>query len=423
MRCSEFALLNRDLSLTPATILSVLLIGERGDVRWVRRHGGTTMNFELSEDQKLLRKSVREFAEAEVKPVARENDETGKFPRALFQKAAELGLTGVALPESAGGAGMDHVSYTIVIEEISRVCASTGVILSAQNSLYCAPLHHFGTEEQQKKFLAPFARGDKIGCFALTEPQAGSNAAALATKAVRKGDKYVINGTKAWITNGGAADAAVVFVNTLPEKKEKGITALVVEKGTPGFLVGKEEKKLGINATACTELSFSDCEVPETNRIGKEGEGYKIALATLDGGRIGIAAQAIGIAQGAFEAALSYAKQREAFGHPIADFQAIQFMLADMATEIDAARLLMRRAAWKQDTGQRFSMDAAMAKLFASETSTRVAHKAIQIHGGYGYSREYPVERAYRDARITEIYEGTSEIQRLVIASWVLKSS
>jgi butyryl-CoA dehydrogenase len=380
------------------------------------------VDLELSEEQQLLQKSVREFAEAEVKPLAKENDETGKYPRGLFQKAAELGLTGVAIPEAEGGAGMDHISYAIVIEEISRVCASTGVILSVQNSLYCDPIHRFGTEEQKKKFLLPFARGEKIGCYALTEPQAGSNAAALTTKAVRKGDKYVINGTKAWITNGGAADAAIVYVNTQPEKGEKGITALVVEKGTPGFAVGKEEKKLGIHATACTELSFSDCEVPAGNRIGEEGEGYKVALSTLDGGRIGIAAQATGIAQGAFEAALSYAQQRQAFGHPIADFQAIQFMLADMATEIDAARLLLRRAAWKQDSGARFSMEAAIAKLFASEMSTRVAHKAIQIHGGYGYSSEYPVERAYRDARITEIYEGTSEIQRLVIAAWVLKN-
>jgi butyryl-CoA dehydrogenase len=380
------------------------------------------VNLELSEEQQLLQKSVREFAEAEVRPLAKENDETGKFPRGLFQKAAELGLTGVAMPEAEGGAGMDHISYAIVVEEISRVCASTGVILSVQNSLYCDPIHRFGTDEQKKKFLLPFARGEKIGCYALTEPQAGSNAAALATKAVRKGDKYVINGTKAWITNGGAADAAIVYVNTQPEKGEKGITALVVEKGTPGFAVGKEEKKLGIHATACTELSFSDCEVPAGNRIGEEGEGYKVALSTLDGGRIGIAAQATGIAQGAFEAALSYAQQRQAFGHPIADFQAIQFMLADMATEIDAARLLLRRAAWKQDSGARFSMEAAIAKLFASEMSTRVAHKAMQIHGGYGYSSEYPVERAYRDARITEIYEGTSEIQRLVIAAWVLKN-
>jgi butyryl-CoA dehydrogenase len=380
------------------------------------------VNLDLTEEQQLLQRSVREFAEAEVKPHAKEIDETGRFPLDTFRKAAELGLTGVAVPENYGGAGMDHVSYAIVIEEISRVCASTGVILSVQNSLYCDPILRFGTEEQKQKFLVPYACGEKIGCYALTEPQAGSNAAALTTKAVRKGDTYVINGTKAWITNGGAADAAIVYVNTQPEKGEKGITALVVEKGTRGFAVGKEEKKLGINATACTELSFADCEVPVGNRIGNEGEGYKVALSTLDGGRIGIAAQATGIAQGAFEAALSYAQQRQAFGHPISDFQAIQFMLADMATELDAARLLARRAAWKQDSAARFTMEASIAKLFASEMSTRVTHKAIQIHGGYGYSREYPVERNYRDARITEIYEGTSEIQRLVISAWVLKA-
>ena len=379
------------------------------------------MNLELTEEQKLLQKTVREFAESEVKPLAKELDETGRFPRDTFKKAAELGLTGIALPEAEGGAGFDHVAYSIVIEEISRCCASTGVILSVQNSLYCDPIHRFGNEEQKKKFLLPFARGEKVGCYALTEPQAGSNAAALQTRAVKKGDKYVINGTKAWITNGGAADAAIVYVNTDPPKGEKGITAIVVEKGTPGFKVGKEEKKLGINATACCELVFTDCEVPAGNRIGNEGEGYKVALSTLDGGRIGIGAQATGIAQGAFEAAVAWSEERMAFGHPISQFQAIQFMLADMSTEIDAARLLVRKAAWKQDTGARFSMDAAIAKLFASEMATRVTHKAIQIHGGYGYSREYPVERAYRDARITEIYEGTSEIQRLVISSWVLK--
>ena len=380
------------------------------------------MNLELSDEQKLLQRTVREFAESEVKPLARELDETGRFPRETFRKAAELGLTAVALPESAGGAGFDHISYSIVMEEISRVCASTGTILSVQNSLFCDPLHRFGNEEQKKKFLVPFARGEKIGCYALTEPQAGSNAAALATRAVRQGDRYVVNGAKAWITNGGVADAALVYVNTDPAKGEKGITALVIERGTPGFKVGKEEKKLGINATACVELSFTDCAVPVENRIGNEGEGYKVALTTLDGGRIGIAAQATGIAHGAFEEALRYSQQRMAFGQPISNLQAIQFMLADMATEIDAARLLVRKAAWKQDSGARFSMEASIAKLFASEMSTRVTHKAIQIHGGYGYSREYPVERMYRDARITEIYEGTSEIQRLVIAAWVLKS-
>ena len=380
------------------------------------------MNLELTEEQKLLQKTVREFAESEVRPLAKELDESGHYPRELFRKAAELGLTGVAFPESEGGAGFDHLAYTIVIEEISRCCASTGVILSVQNSLFCDPIYRFGNDQQKKKFLLPFTCGEKIGCYALTEPQAGSNAAALQTKAVKKGNQYVINGTKAWITNGGVADAAIVYVNSDPTKGEKGITAIVVEKGTPGFKVGKEEKKLGIHATACSELIFTDCAVPESNRIGNEGEGYKVALSTLDGGRIGIAAQATGIAQGAFEAALKWSQERMAFGHPIAQFQAIQFMLADMATEIDAARLLVRKAAWQQDRGARFSLEAATAKLFASEMATRVAHKAMQIHGGYGYSREYSVERAYRDARITEIYEGTSEIQRLVIASWVLKS-
>jgi butyryl-CoA dehydrogenase len=380
------------------------------------------VNLDLNEEQILLQRTVRDFAEAEVKPHARELDETGHFPRETFRKAAELGLTGVAIPESEGGAGMDYICYGIMIEEIARVCASTSVVLSVQNSLYCDPIHRFGTDAQKEKFLVPFARGEKIGCYALTEPQAGSNAAALTTKAVLEGDRYIVNGTKAWITNGGVADAALVYVNTNPEKGEKGITALVIEKETRGFKVGKEEKKLGIHATACTELSFTDCEVPVANRIGKEGEGYRVALSTLDGGRIGIGAQATGIAQGAFEAALDYSKERQAFGHPISDFQAIQFMLADMSTEIDAARLLVRKAAWKHDSGERFSMEASIAKLFASEMATRVTHKAIQIHGGNGYSSEYPVERAYRDARITEIYEGTSEIQRLVIAAWVLKS-
>lgn len=380
------------------------------------------MNLGLTEEQKLLQRTVREFAESEVKPQAKEIDETGRFPMETFRKASALGLAGIAFPESAGGAGFDHVGYAIVIEEIARVCASTSVILSVQNSLFCDPVYRFGDEEQKKKFLTPFLRGEKIGCYALTEPQAGSNAAALQTRAERKGDAYVVNGTKTWITNGGVADAAIVYVNTHPASGERGIIALIVERGTPGFRVGKEEKKLGISATACVELSFSDCAVPAANRLGREGEGYKIALSTLDSGRVGIAAQATGIAQGAFEHALAYAQQRQAFGHPIAEFQAIQFMLADMATEIDAARLLVRKAAWKQDSGARFSLEASVAKLFASEMATRVTHKAIQIHGGYGYSREYPVERMYRDARITEIYEGTSEIQRLVIASWVLKS-
>ncbi len=380
------------------------------------------MNLELTEEQKLIQQTVREFAESEVKPLAKEIDETHRFPMETVKKAAELGLMGVCVPQEYGGAGLDNIAYSIVIEEISRVCASTGAILSVNNSLFCDPVLHFGTEGQKKKFLVPFARGEKLGCYALTEPQAGSNAAAIKTTAVRKGDKYVLNGTKMWITVGGVADAAIVYAMTDITKAEKGISAIVVEKGTPGFKVGKEEKKLGINATACVELIFDNCEVPASNLVGKEGEGYKVALATLDGGRIGIAAQATGIAQGAFEEALKYAQQRIAFNQPIAKFQAIQFMLADMATEIDAARLLTRRAAYMADTKPRFSLEASVAKLFASEMATRVTHKAIQVHGGYGYSREYPVERMYRDARITEIYEGTSEIQRMIIAAWVLKS-
>jgi butyryl-CoA dehydrogenase len=374
------------------------------------------MNLELTEEQKLLQKTVREFAESEVKPLAKELDETGRFPRETFKKAAELGLTGIAFPEAEGGAGFDHIAYSIVIEEISRCCASTGVILSVQNSLYCDPIHRFGTEAQKKKFLLPFARGEKIGCYALTEPQAGSNAAALQTKAVKKGDAYVINGTKAWITNGGAADAAIVYVNTDPPKGEKGITALVVEKGTPGFKVAKEEKKLGINATACCELVFTDCEVPAANRIGNEGEGYKVALSTLDGGRIGIAAQAVGLAQGALDESIKYAKQRRAFGKTISEFQAIQWMIADMQTEIEAARALVHYAAWLKDSGGRIGAAASKAKLYASEMVNRVVAKAVQIHGSVGYSRETDVERMYRDARVITIYEGTSEVQRMIIA-------
>jgi alkylation response protein AidB-like acyl-CoA dehydrogenase len=387
------------------------------------------VNFELNEEQELLQRTVREFARNEVQPRAKELDETGEFPLDTFRKAAAMGLTGVAFRESEGGAGFDHISTALVIEEISRVCASTGVILSVQNSLCGEVLHRLGNDAQKKKYLAPFLRGEKIGCYALTEAQAGSDARAIETRAVRKGDHYVVNGSKAWITNGGVADAAIVYVKTDPAAGDKGITALIIDRGdragsgATGFRVGKEEKKLGIHATACVELWFDDCEVPVENRIGEEGEGYRIALSTLDGGRVGIAAQATGIAQGAFDQALAYAQQRRAFGHPISDFQAIQFMLADTATEIEAARCLVRQAAWKQDTGARFSREASIAKLFASELATRATHKAMQIHGASGYSREFPVERMYRDARVTEIYEGTSQIQRVVIAAHVLKSA
>jgi len=378
------------------------------------------LHLELSEEQKLLQQTVREFANTEVKPLARELDETSRFPRETLRKAAELGLTGIPFPEQYGGAGFDHISYAIAIEEISRACASTGVILSVQNSLYCDPIYRFGSEEQKQRLLAPFARGEKIGCYALTEPQAGSNAAALATHAVRKGDRYIVNGTKAWITNGGAADAAIVYVNTDPPKGEKGITALVVERGTPGFKVGKEEKKLGINATACVELSFTDCEVPIENRIGTEGEGYKVALSTLDGGRIGIAAQAVGIAQAALDVAVAYAGERHAFGGPIGRFGAIQQKLAEMQTEIEAARALTWRAARRKAAGLPHTVEGAQAKLFASRVARHWTGEAIQVLGGYGYTREFPVERYYRDAKVTEIYEGTSEIQRLVIARALL---
>ena len=381
------------------------------------------LDFSLTEEQTLLQRTVREFAENEVKPLARELDETGHFPRETFRKAAELGLTAVAMPETEGGRRFpDHVSVTPSSSKKFPACALP-LARSSPCRIRCTAIQFigFGTEEHAEETI-PFAlcarRKNRL-LRAHRAASSNSNAAALATKAVRAGDRYILNGTKAWITNGGVADAAIVYTNTHPEKGEKGITALVVERGTPGWGVGKEEKKLGIHATACTELSFTDCEVPAANRIGNEGEGYKIALSTLDGGRIGIAAQATGIAQGALEQALAYAKQRQAFGHPIADFQAIQFMLADMATEIDAARLLVRKG--RLEIGHRrpvYTMEASIAKLFASELATRATHKAMQIHVGYGYSAEYPIERMYRDARITEIYEGTSEIQRLVIAAW-----
>ncbi len=386
------------------------------------------MNLELSEEHKLIQKTAREFAEKEVKPLAKEIDETGRFPRDTVAKAAELGFTGVYVPEKYGGAGLDHISYTIVIEEISRVCASTGVILSVCNTLFCDPILRFGSEEQKKKYVTPHARGERIGCYCLTEPQAGSDAANQKTTAVRKGDKYILNGTKAWVTNGAVADAAIVYAVTDPTKGSKGISAFIIESRFPGWKVAREEKKMGINATATAEIALEDCEVPAGNLLGAEGIGFRIALRTLDDGRVGIAAQATGIAQGAFDEASKYAQQRVAFGQPIANFQAIRFMLADMATEIEAARILLRRAAWLQDqvgfstTEPRYTLEASIAKLFASEMAHRACDKAVQIHGGYGYSREYPVERMYRDQRITELYEGTSEIQRLVIARHLLST-
>ncbi|HEV8631606.1 MAG TPA: acyl-CoA dehydrogenase [Thermoanaerobaculia bacterium] len=377
---------------------------------------------ELLEEQRLLRDTVRRFADEVVAPRAREIDQSGEFPRDSFAQAAELGLGGVTVPEQYGGAGMDTISYCLVIEEISRVCASTGVILSVNNSLVCDPLLKFGSEEQKQRFLEPLARGEKLGCFALTEPGAGSDAGSLRTTARRDGDSYVLNGNKVFITNGTHADTALVFATIDAEKKHRGITAFIVPADTPGYHRGGHEYKLGVNASGTTELAFQDMRVPAAQRLGEDGEGFKVAMATLDGGRVGISAQAVGIARGAFEEAMAYAQQREQFGHPIADFQAIQFYLADMSTEIDAARLLTWKAAWAKDQGRRYSLEAAQAKLFSSQMAQRVTNLALQIHGGYGYTKEYNVERYFRDARITEIYEGTSEIQKLVIARAVLEA-
>jgi butyryl-CoA dehydrogenase len=385
------------------------------------------MDFELSEDQALLQASVRDFAEEVVRPRAARIDQTGEFPKDIFFEAGKLGLAGVSVPVEHGGSGMDVVSYAIVIEEISRVCANTGVILSVNNSLVCDPLEKYGNEDQKKRFLQPLARGEKLGCFALTEPDAGSDAANQKTRAVRDGGSYRISGQKVFITCGSAADVCLLFAMTNPEKKARGISAFLVDTGTPGFDRSRHQVKLGVNASGTVEIFLTDVVVPAENRLGEEGDGFKIALSTLDGGRIGIAAQAVGIATEALEAALAYAKQRRAFGKPIADFQVIRFYLADMATEVDAARLLTRRAAAAKDTanrtGGRYGLEAAIAKLYAAEMAQRVTTKALQIHGGYGYTKEYPVERNFRDARITEIYEGTSEIHRLIIAREIFKDA
>jgi len=378
------------------------------------------MRIELNEEQKLLRDSVREFAEEEVRPNAKEIDTSGEFPEEFFHQAGELGLAGVAIPEEYGGAGMDTLAYTLVIEEISRICGSSGVILSVNNSLVCDPLLKYGTEEQKQEFLRPLAGGSKLGCFALTEPEAGSDPAAIRTSATRDGDAYVLNGNKLFITNATHADIAIVFATVNPELRHKGITAFIVPADSSGYTRGAHEYKLGVNASGTTELAFEDLKVPASHRLGEEGEGFKIAMQTLDAGRVGIAAQAVGIAQGAFEEALAYSQERQQFGKPISDFQAIQFYLADMSTELDAARLLTWKAAWAKDHQKRYSLEACQAKLFASEMAQKVTTLALQIHGGYGYIREYNVERYFRDARITEIYEGTSEIQKMVIANWIL---
>ena len=379
------------------------------------------MEFELDEEEQLLQQTVREFAENEVRPLAAEIDREGRFPAETIRKAAELGLTGINVPDNYGGAGLSSLATVIAIEEISRCCAATGVILSVNNSLVCDPLLKFGNEEQKQSILRPLAAGEKLGCFGLTEPQAGSDASNLRTSAILEGDSYVVNGEKVWITNAPNADWALVFCVTDKTKGHRGLTALMIPRDTPGFSVGKHEEKMGIRAAVSASLRFDNCRVPVSNRLANEGDGFKVAMSTLDGGRIGIASQAVGIAQGAFEAALKYSTERTAFGSVIANHQAIQFMLADMATEIDAARLMTYRAAIAKDSGRRFTLEASMAKLFASETAMKHTVKAVQIHGGYGYSKEFPVERAMRDAKVTEIYEGTSEIQRIVIAESILR--
>jgi len=379
------------------------------------------MNFELSEEQLLIRGMVKEFAASEVAPIAAEIDRNHRFPEESIPKLAKLNLLGVPYPEEFGGAGADNVSYVLVIEELARVCASTAAIVSGHTSLGTWPIFEFGTSAQKEKYVTNLASGSMLGAFAITEPGAGTDAAAGKATAVVDGDEYVLNGSKIFITNGGYADVYIVTAMTDLAAGTRGISAFIVEKGAPGFSVGEKEHKMGIKASSTTPLYFSDCRIPKDALLGKEGKGFKIAMGALDGGRIGIAAQALGIAQGALDASIAYAKERVQFGKPLAALQAIQWMIADMATDIDAARLLVYRAAWKKDQGLPYGTAASMAKLFASETSTRVADRAIQIHGGYGYTESYPVERAYRDAKITELYEGTSEVQRLVIAGSLLR--
>lgn len=377
------------------------------------------MNFELTEEQNLIRDMVRSFAETEVAPSADERDETETFDRDLmFGRLAELGLTGIVFPEEYGGAGADYISYAIAVEELSRVCASTGVTLSAHLSLGSNPIYLFGTEEQKQKFLKPLAEGTTMGGFGLTEPSAGSDAGGTRTTANKEGDEWILNGSKIFITNGGEAETYVVFARTDKEaQKHHGISAFIVEKGTPGFSFGKKEKKMGIRSSPTYELVFENCHIPADNLLGKLGEGFKVAMKTLDGGRIGIASQALGIAQGALDETVKYVTEREQFGKPLSAFQGVSFQLADMATQIEAARLLVYNAAYRASNGLSYSQEAAMAKLFASETAMKVTTQAVQLHGGYGYTREFPVERMMRDAKITELYEGTSEIQRLVIAT------
>jgi len=376
--------------------------------------------FPLSEEHKMIRDAARDFAQKEIAPIAAEFDESGEFPMQTVKKMGELGFMGIEVPEAYGGADLDTLSYVLALEEICKVDAAHGVVMSVNNSLYCHGILKFGTEEQKKKFVTPVASGKAIGAYSLTEPMSGSDAGTMKSRAVCEGNEYILNGRKSWVTSGPVADYIVVFMLTHPEKKHKGISAFIVEADRPGFIRGKKEPKLGIRASATSELIFEDCRIPDENRIGFEGDGFKIAMTVLDAGRIGIASQALGIAEAAYEASRQYAVEREAFGQPIGAFQGTGFKIADMKTRIEASRLLIYNAALaKQNakaTGGRYSLEASMAKLFASETAMYVAHQAVQIHGGMGYSRELPIERYFRDAKITEIYEGTSEIQRLVIS-------
>ncbi|MGH7827530.1 MAG: acyl-CoA dehydrogenase [Candidatus Binatia bacterium] len=374
------------------------------------------MDFDLTQEQVMVREMAAAFAEKEVKPVASRMDREAAYPSELLRRLGEMGFLGMVVPEELGGSGMDLVSYVIAMEEISKAWASLGVIVSVNNSLVCGPLRKFGSDAHKQKYLKPLARGERLGCYALTEPGAGSDAGAIQTRAIKSGRHYLLNGNKLFITNGQRADVAIVFAVTDPAVGKRGISAFIVEKETPGFSVVRLEDKLGLRSSDTAELWFNDCRVSEDNLLGEENDGFKIALSSLDGGRIGIAAQALGIAQGCLEESLAHAKQRRQFGHAIAEFQAIQWMLADMRTEIDAARLLTYRAAWLLQQKRSVTKEAAMAKLFASEAANRIAYKALQIFGGYGYTKEVPVERFFRDARITTLYEGTSEIQRLVIA-------
>lgn len=376
--------------------------------------------YPLSDEHKMIRDAARDFAQKEISPIAAEHDENGTFPQATIKKMGGLGFMGIEVPEQYGGAGMDALAYVLALEEICKVDASHGVIMSVNNSLYCHGILKFGTEEQKKKFVTPIASGQAIGAYSLTEPQSGSDAGTMKSRATRDGDFYILNGSKSWVTSGPVADYFVVFMMTDPEKKQKGVSAFLVEGSNPGLKRGKKEPKLGIRASATSELTFEDCRIPVENRLGAEGDGFKIAMTVLDAGRIGIATQALGIAEAAYEAARQYAGQREAFGQPIGAFQGTGFKIADMKTRIEASRLLIYNAAIAKDkakeSGGRYSLEASMAKLFASETAMFVTHQAVQIHGGMGYSKELPVERYFRDAKITEIYEGTSEIQRLVIS-------